>query len=110
MMPGMPAFTLMARTAEALRLSILVVIALSIGAIVGGRGWLAAGAAYVVGVALWTVVYLKPSPPWAPSDNWNFETWIFFMIQTIAVGAVLYAIFGMIGSWIPIWRARLAAR
>ena len=110
LMPGMPAFTLMARTADSLRLLILVAIALLIGVAANHRGWLAAGAAYVLGIALWTVVYLRPSPPWAPSDNWTIGTWIFFVLQSVVFGAVLYALLGLIGSWIPIWRARLVAR
>jgi hypothetical protein len=110
MMPGMPAFTVVGRTGDSLRLLILVAVALLIGYVTGDRGWLAASAAYVLGIVFWTVVYLKPSPPWAPSDNWTIETWSSFVMTTVLFGAVLYAIFGMIGSWIPTWRARLAAR
>lgn len=110
LMPGMPAFALMSRTADSLRLPILVAIGLLIGVLASHRGWLAAGAAYVLGIALWTALYLRPSPPWAPSDNWTIETWTFFVLQSVVIGAVIYAVLGLIGSWIPSWRARLASR
>lgn len=105
----MPAFLFVERSAGSLRLFVLVGIALAIGFLAGRYGWLAAGGAYVVGIALWTLLYLKPSPPWAPSDNWGEETWLGFAASTV-FGVVLYALFGIVGSWIPIWRARLAAR
>ena len=109
LMPGMPAFELLSRASvlrvPSLVLVALVILALVIGLVIRRRGWLAAAAAYVVGIALWIGIYLRPSPPWAPSDVWHLETWITFVGMQL-VSALLFAGIAYIGSRI----ARLAFR
>ena len=96
LMPGMPAFQGLSQ-APGLRVLSLVLVALVIGLMVTRRGWLAAAAAYVVGIALWIVIYLRPSPPWAPSDVWFLETWITFVGTQLGF-ALLFAGIARIGS------------
>jgi hypothetical protein len=90
LMPGMPAFELLSG-ASLLRVLCLVVVAVAIGLVLTRRAWLAAGAAYVVGIALWVALYLRPSPPWAPSDNWSIETWLYNVLGPALGGALLFA-------------------
>jgi hypothetical protein len=80
-------------------LATLSLIAFLVGFIVVRRGWLAALAAYVLGVALYVGLYLRPSPPWAPSDVWGLETWISFVL-TMLPTTIGSAIVGGIGSWV----------
>lgn len=96
LMPGMPAFELLSR-ASLLRTLLLLLAGLLIGIVVVHRGWLAAAAAYTVGVTLWMVLYLRPSPPWAPSDNWFIDTWISF-VGTQLAGTLLFTAIGYIGE------------
>lgn len=104
LMPGMPAFELLSKASLLYVLS-LVLVALVIGLVVTRRGWLAAATAYVLGIALWIVIYLRPSPPWALSDNWHVETWLYIVGSGLA-GALLFACIAYIGSSI----ARLVVR
>jgi hypothetical protein len=53
----------------------------------------------VLAVALVIGLYLKPSPPWAPSDNWFLATWTSFGL-TVLVGVLLFAVVGFAGEWI----------
>lgn len=96
LMPGMPAFQWLSQSPP-LRVLSLVLVALVIGLVVTRRGWLAAAAAYVVGIALWILIYLRPSPPWAPSDVWFLETWITFVGTQLGI-ALLFAGIAYIGS------------
>ena len=105
LMPGMPAFELLSR-ASLLRALSLVVVALVIGLVVTRRGWLAAATAYVIGIAFWLAIYVHPSPPWAPSDNWSVLTWLYDVVGVGLAGALLFAFIAYIGSRI----ARLVIR
>jgi hypothetical protein len=98
LMPGMPAFELATRAPVPRALQVLAV-ALVVGLVVGRRGWVAAAAAYGIGIALWIGLYLKPSPPWAPSDVWFLATWTSFGL-TVLVGVLLFAVVGFAGEWI----------
>ena len=80
-------------------LATLSLVAFLVGFVVVRRGWLAALAAYVLGVALYVGFYLRPSPPWAPSDNWDLLTWTSFVL-TILPLTIGSAIVGSIGSWV----------
>jgi hypothetical protein len=53
----------------------------------------------VLAVALVIGLYLKPSPPWAPSDVWFLATWTSFGL-TVVVGVLLFAAVGFAGEWI----------
>ena len=104
LMPGMPAELLLSRW-SLLRVVALVAVALAIGLVVTRRGWLASATAYVIGIALWIGI-LRPSPPWAPSDNWSVFTWLYNVGGVGLAGALLFAGIAYIGSRI----ARLAFR
>jgi hypothetical protein len=104
LMPGMPAEALLSRW-SLLRVLALVLVALAIGLVVR-RGWLASATAYVIGIALWLALYVHPSPPWAPSDNWSVFTWLYNVVGVGLAGALLFACIAHIGSRI----ARLAFR
>lgn len=78
-------------SAPAFRLALLLLIALVIGVLLHRRSWIAAGGAYVVGITIWVVVWLRPSPPWAPSDVWFAETWTYFLLVNVLLSALLFA-------------------
>jgi hypothetical protein len=84
---------------QILYLATLSLIAFLVGFVVMRRGWLAALAAYVLGVALYVGLYLRPSPPWAPSDVWGLETWISFILTLVPIG-IGSAIVAGVGSWV----------
>ncbi len=98
----MPAFELLSQAAL-LRALLLLLAGLLIGAVIPRHGWLAAAAAYAVGIALWVVLYLRPSPPWAPSDNWSIETWVSFAGTQLAA-TLLFVAIGYVGGRVArIW-------
>ena len=97
LMPGMPAFQRLSQ-APGLRVLSLVLVAVVIGMVVTRRGWLASATAYVTGIALWLGIYVHPSPPWAPSDNWSAMTWLYNVVGAGVAGALLCAILAYIGS------------
>ena len=99
LMPGMPAAALLSRW-SLLRVLALVLMAFLIGLVLPRRGWIAAAAAYVVGIALWLGSYVHPSPPWAPSDNWFLETWLYNVGGMGLAGALLFALIAYLGSWL----------
>jgi len=78
---------------------VLVLVPVLVGLFVRRRGWVASSAALLVGVALWVALYLRPSPPWAPSDNWNAETWAMFVARQIIPWTLVAAVLGAAGSW-----------
>ena len=98
LLPQMPIYLALG-LAPAPTYALIALLAFLVGAVVGHRGWLAAGAAYVIGVALWIALYLRPSPPWAPSDNWGIETWVGFALNQVLVPTVVAAGLGALGSW-----------
>jgi hypothetical protein len=51
--------------------------------------------------------YLRPSPPWAPSDNWNVETWSMFVAMQLLPWTLVAALAGALGSWM---RRRYSSR
>ena len=59
------------------------------------NGWLWALAAYLVGLALWVVVELRPSPPWVPTDVGG--TWEAVGLRAL-IGGVWSALSGAAGS------------
>jgi hypothetical protein len=82
--------------APGLHLGSLALIALLVGFIVNRRGWLAASGAYLLGIALWVFIDLRPSPPWVPTDVGG--TWQAVLI-TAAIGAPWSAVWGAAGNW-----------
>lgn len=98
LLPQMPIY-LALNLAPAPAYALIALLAFLVGATVSHRGWLAAGAAYLIGVALWIALYLRPSPPWAPSDNWGIETWIGFALNQVLVPTVVAGGLGAIGNW-----------
>ncbi len=81
---------------QALTLGSLALIAFLVGFAVKRRGWLAAAGAYVIGVALWVVVDLRPSPPWVLSDVRGTWEWV---MATASIGGLWSALSGAAGSW-----------
>ena len=82
--------------APGLHLGSIALIAFLVGFIVNRRGWLAASSAYLLGIALWVLIDLRPSPPWVPTDVEG--TWVAVMIAA-AIGAPWSALCGAAGSW-----------
>lgn len=81
-----------------LHLGFMALVTFAAGFLTGRRGWLAALAAFVIGHALWVLVELRPSAPWAASDVWGWDQWgifLFYLLPT-AIGA---ALLGALGSW-----------
>lgn len=102
LLPGMPASELLsrARVPGLLPTLLVLAVALGVGILAGWRAWLAGATAYLVGIALWVALYLKPSLPWSPSDVWSLDTWIGFALTNVLVGAVVCAVLGSIGAWL----------
>ena len=87
-------------------LSLQVVLAFGIGFAAGKRGWLLALAAYFLGICLWVVIELRPSPPWASSDVWGWNQWLISTLTVIPSGAAA-ALVGAAGGWVRVRRLRL---
>ena len=58
-------------------LGLLALVAFATGFAARRRGWLAALGAFVLGTALWVGIELRPSPPWAASDVWGWDSGAF---------------------------------
>lgn len=82
--------------AQGLPPGLLALIAFLVGFVVIRRGWLAASGAYLLGIALWVLVDLRPSPPWVPTDVQG--TWLAVALVA-AIGAPWSALFGLAGTW-----------
>ena len=91
----------------ALQFGLLALIALLVGFVVKRRGWLAATAAYLIGLSIWVVVDLRPSPPWVPTDVGG--TWEAVGLRAI-IGGVWSALFGVVGSRAARMRGRGSTR
>jgi Na+/proline symporter len=89
-MPQMPGYQVLS-SAPALPPLLLLLLAVVIGVLVRPRAWLAAASAYLIGVAVWVVVWLRPSPPWAPSDNWFLEAWVQFLLTNVLLPTLIFA-------------------
>jgi hypothetical protein len=102
LLPGMPAGEVLSRARVAALVPALLVlaVALGVGVVAGRRALVAGAAAYSVGVTLWLWLYLKPSPPWSPSDVWFLGTWIEFAFTNVLAGAVVCAVGAAIGAWL----------
>jgi hypothetical protein len=90
LLPQMPGYQVLS-SAPALPPLLLLLVAVVIGVLVTRRAWLAAASAYLIGVATWVVLWLRPSPPWAPSDNWFLETWVQFLLTSALLPALIFA-------------------
>lgn len=80
-------------------LGFMVFVAFAVGFVVEHRGWLAALAAFGIGHALWVAVELRPSLPWAASDNWGWDQWGIF-VATLLPTAFGAAVLGGLGAWV----------
>jgi hypothetical protein len=100
---------------------LLLIVAVTIGALAERRAWLAAGCAYLAGVTMW-LAWLRPQagwmplPPtpwagwallpstgWPPSDSWfttmfiymdkpSYEVLLKFVLPNVLVGALTFAL------------------
>jgi hypothetical protein len=91
----------------AIQFGLLALIAFLIGFVVRRRGWLSALAAYLIGLAIWVVVELRPSPPWVPTDVGG--VWEAIGLRAI-IGGVWSALSGAAGSWAARARERASTR
>jgi hypothetical protein len=103
-----------ATAAPVVWIALLVAIPLAVGALVQRCGSIAAAGAFVVGIGLWIALWLRPSPPWSPSDNWSLMTWTMLIVGQVAPGLVITAVLGAIGGaaarWVRSSRARAHGR
>ena len=90
-----------------LQLGAVALVAFLIGFVVKRRGWLAAALAYVLGIGLWLVVELKPSPPWVPTDVGG--TWEAVTLAAV-IGGLWSALFGAAGRFAARAMDRASAR
>ena len=91
----------------AIQFGLLALIALLIGFVARRPGWLWASAAYLVGLTLWVIVELRPSPPWVPTDVGG--TWEAVGLRAL-IGGVWSALSGAAGSWAAGVRERASIR
>jgi len=109
LMPEMPAYRFIA-SVPALPHVLLFLVAVVVGVLATHRAWLAAGCAYLLGVAAWVVAWLRPSPPWAPSDNWFFEVWVQFLLANVLLPTLVFGAAAAIAHFIAGTAARNASR
>jgi hypothetical protein len=93
--------------ASAIQFGLVALIAFLVGFTVTRRGWLAASMAYFIGLSVWVVVDLRPSPPWVPTDVGG--TWEAVFMWAL-IGCLWSALFGGAGSWTARARKRTSAR
>lgn len=91
----------------AIHFGLVALISFLVGFTVKRRGWLAASAAYLIGLSLWVVVDLRPSPPWVPTDVGG--TWEAVALRAV-IGGVWSAFSGAAGTWIARARERASLR
>lgn len=78
----------------------LASVGLATGAVAHHRSGLITGGAFLVGMALWISVALRPSTwPWQPSDTWGWQQWAIIGLTLLPtfLGSIL---FGALGGWI----------
>ncbi len=92
---------------QVITLGSVALIAFLIGFVVKRRGWLAAALSFVIGVGLWVVVELRPSPPWVPTDVGG--TWEAVALLS-ALGGLWSALFGAAGGFAARAMDRASAR
>jgi hypothetical protein len=61
---------------------LLALIAFLVGFVVRRHGWLAALVAYLIGLAIWVVVDIRPTPPWMPTDVSGIWLAVFWSAST----------------------------
>lgn len=98
LMPQMWASEWLSSTPALSWIALLGIVPLAVGAVARDRGWAAAAAASLLGLVLWVGLYLRPSPPWAPSDNWSVQTWGMFVVTWLP-WVIVAAVLGAIGGW-----------
>jgi hypothetical protein len=79
-----------------MHLAPLGLVALAIGFVAAPRGALISFAAYVLGVALWIVLLIRPGLP-GTSDVWGYAQWGYFILELLP-SAIASAIIGGIAS------------
>jgi hypothetical protein len=94
LMPQMPAYQLLS-SAPAWSAVLLLLVAVAIGVIADARAWFVAACSYLLGVAVWVVAWLRPSPPWTPSDNWFLATWLQFLLANVLLPMLIFAAMAM---------------
>jgi Na+/proline symporter len=90
LLPQMPVHRLLADV-PALASALLFLVAVAVGILTTRRAWLAAACAYLLGFAVWVVTWLRPSPPWDPSDVWYIEKWVQFLLTNGLISAAIFA-------------------
>jgi hypothetical protein len=91
-----PQQSIPALLASVINFGLTALIAFLVGLTVTRRGWLAASVAYFIGLSVWVVVDLRPSPPWVPTDVEG--TWEVVLMWAL-IGCLWSALFGGAGSW-----------
>ncbi len=97
LMPQMPAYQLLSSppATPAWSAVLLLAVAVAVGVVADARAWFVAACSYSLGVAVWVVAWLRPSPPWAPSDNWFLATWLQFLLANVLLPMLLFAAVAM---------------
>lgn len=91
----------------AIHFGLVALIAFLVGFVVRRRGWLAALVAYLIGLAIWVVVDIRPTPPWIPTDVSGI--WLAVFVRAIT-GGLWSALAGAVGSWVARASGRVSAR
>lgn len=77
---------------------LLVLIALAVGVVTAPRGAICAFFGFITGIALWVVLYLRPSPP-ETSDVWGYEQWGSFILSLLPTTIIATGL-GALASWL----------
>ena len=91
-----PQASIPAPVASLIHFGLVAVIAFLVGFIVKHRGWLAAFVAYLIGLSVWVVMDIRPSPPWVPTDVGG--TWEAILLNAL-VGGLWSGLVGGVGGW-----------